>query len=258
MAVVLEDLLRGAMPELRVQSIPKRVRGLVGDRVVVDSERVVLVWEPRRVLPQYAVPAEDVLGDLVHCAGSEEAAPDGAVIPPRTPFAVHSTPGTPLTVRAGEVELRGAAFRPDDPDLEGRVVLDSSAMDHWMEEDERVLGHPSDPLHRIECLASSRHVVVRAGDVVIADSTRPVLLLEPPLPVRYYLPRDDVRLDLLTVSDSHTVCPYKGVASYWSVEVDGTTIPDVAWVYEDALHDARPVEGMVCFYPDKVHLDVSI
>jgi uncharacterized protein (DUF427 family) len=256
MAVDLRRLVNSALPDTRVQRIDKRVRGFSGDRLVVDSEHAVLVWEPRRYLPEYAVPAADVHAELVEDPAQDGETPDG-LLPPHVPFTSHSAPGTPLTLRVGDRDLIGAGFRHDDPDLEGLVVVHSKALDAWWEEDEPVLGHPRDPMHRIECLPSARHVVVRCGDTVLADSTRPVLLLEPPLPVRYYLPREDVRLDLLQPSDTRTICPYKGVASYWSLPTDGVLVEDVAWTYPDALHDAAPVEDMVCFYPEKVDLTVS-
>ncbi len=256
MAVHLRNLLNGAVSETRVQPIGKRVRGFSGDRLVVDSERVVLVWEPRRYLPEYAVPEADVLAEVVEDGVAAADVPEG-LLSPGVPFTAHSAPGTPLTLQVGDRTLTGAGFRHHDPDLDGLVVVDSKALDAWWEEDEPVLGHPRDPIHRIECLPSARRVVVRCGDTVLADSSRPVLLFEPPLPIRYYLPRDDVRLDLLQGSDTHTICPYKGVASYFSYAHDGVVAQDVAWTYPDALHDALPVQDMVCFYPEKVDLSVS-
>ena len=256
MAVHLRNLLNGVIAETRVQPIGKRVRGFAGDRLVLDSERVVLVWEPRRYLPEYAVPEADLLADVVEDRAPAVDAPEG-LLPPSVPFAAHSAPGTPLTLKVGDRVLEGAGFRHHDPDVARLVVVDSKALDAWWEEDEPVLGHPRDPLHRIECLPSARRVVVRCGDTVLADSTRPVLLFEPPLPVRYYLPREDVRLGLLEVSDTHTICPYKGVASYLSHAHDGVVTQDVAWTYPEALHDALPVQDLVCFYPEKVDVEVT-
>ena len=90
-------------------------------------------------------------------------------------------------------------------------------MDSWFEEDVEVYTHPRDPYTRVDALPSSRHVVVEVDGVKVADSTHPTLLFETGLPVRYYLPKTDVRFDLLTPTDHHTRCPYKGTASYWTL-----------------------------------------
>ena len=88
--------------------------------------------------------------------------------------------------------------------------------------------------------------------VVLAESSRPMMLIETSLPVRWYLPRADVRMDLLRPSDKHTVCAYKGVASYLSA--DGAA--DVAWFYPDPLNDALGVKDLICFWrPARVLVD---
>ena len=79
------------------------------------------------------------------------------VLDPGTPFSVHSCPGRALTIRSGAATLPGAAFAPDDPDLEGSVILEWDAFTRWLEEDQPVMGHPHDPFDRIDCLRSSRH-----------------------------------------------------------------------------------------------------
>jgi uncharacterized protein (DUF427 family) len=257
----MAELVFGAIPELRVHPVTRRVRAEVDGDMVVDSTRAVLVWEPRRVVPSYAVPAADVAGDLVPFDGPPgeehpvrldgESAP---VLDPRTPFGVHSCPGRPLTLVAGPATLPGAGFAADDPDLEGYVVLDWDAFTRWLEEDQEVVGHPHDPFDRIDCLRSSRHVVLEQDGVVLADSRRPTLLFETPLPTRYYLPREDVRLDLLEPSDLRTVCAYKGRASYWDAHVGDRVLHGIAWSYEDPLHDALPVRDLVAFFTERLDL----
>ncbi|QGN32629.1 DUF427 domain-containing protein [Microlunatus sp. Gsoil 973] len=135
------------------------------------------------------------------------------------------------------------AFRPDEPSLGGRIVLHWEPF-AWLEEDERVMAHPHDPFSRIDVLRSDRRVRVEIGGVTVAESSRPMMLIETKLPVRWYLPREDVRMDLLAPSESHTVCAYKGIASYLSAH----NAPDVAWFYPDPLHDALRVKDMVCFW----------
>jgi uncharacterized protein (DUF427 family) len=109
-------------------------------------------------------------------------------------------------------------------------------------------------VHRIDVLRSSRHVMVSSHGVVLADSSRPTLLFETPLPTRYYLPQDDISWDLLTPSDSHSVCAYKGIASYWTARLTGGDLPHIAWTYEKPLHDALKVQGMVAFFTERLDL----
>ena len=265
MAVRMMDLIMGAgLPELRMHPTSKWVRALVGNTVVVDSRAASVVWEPRRVVPSYAVPRQDVDAELSTATPREgierpvRIGRDGReVLDPSTPFASHSCPGTPLTIHAGGRELVGAAFAPDDPDLAGHVVLDWNAFTEWREEDEPVLGHPHDPFDRIDCLRSTRRVRISLDGQVLADSGRPVLLFETPLPTRYYLPRADVRMDLLERTDLQTVCAYKGRASYWSARLRHGLLPNVAWTYEEPLHDATPVRDLVCFFTERLDLAVD-
>ena len=125
------------------------------------------------------------------------------------------------------------------------------------EEDEEVYVHPRDPYTRIDVLASSRRVRVRTKDTILAESTRPRMLIESGLPVRWYLPREDVRVDLLEPSSTTTRCPYKGVASYWSLRAGDRYEPDIAWSYPEPLHDAAGVRGLLCFFDDRVDVEVT-
>ena len=111
--------------------------------------------------------------------------------------------------------------------------------------------------HRITITPSSQHVVVRVGGQVVADSRRPVVLEETGLPNRYYLPRDDVRMDQLRPSDSATTCPFKGEASYWSLEIDGEVHNDIAWSYAQPIPSAERIGGLICFYNERVELAVD-
>lgn len=138
-----------------------------------------------------------------------------------------------------------------DPELPGLVFLDWNAVDTWLEEDERVFAHPRDPHHRVDVLDSSRHVRIEVGGVVVAESRRPRVLFETGLPPRFYLPPADVRLDLLTPTSTKTVCPYKGVAEYWTVTTEAETVVDALWSYPVALPEAAKVAGLLCFYDEK-------
>lgn len=96
------------------------------------------------------------------------------------------------------------------------MLLDWDAFTAWFEEDAQQLAHPRDPFSRIDCMPSSRHVVIAHHGALFADSSRPTMLFETLLPPRFYLPRDDVALELLTPTDTSSQCAYKGVARYWS------------------------------------------
>jgi len=157
-----------------------------------------------------------------------------------------------------EADVHDAALPTTTIDeLPGHVKVDWGSVERWFEENEEVYVHPRSPYARIDALPSSRHVVVRLGGEIVADSRRPTLLFETGLPTRYYLPPDDVRLDLLTATDTSTGCPYKGVARYWSVEIDGEEHIDIAWGYDDPLPESAPVKGLICFYNEKVDLEID-
>ncbi|MGE5137556.1 MAG: DUF427 domain-containing protein [Gemmatimonadota bacterium] len=111
--------------------------------------------------------------------------------------------------------------------------------------------------HQITITPAGRHVEVRLGGDLLAASDRAVLLEETGLPRRYYLPREDVRTDLLRPTATRTTCPFKGQASYWSAEAGGQLHEDIVWSYEDPIPQAAGIAGMLCFYNDRVDLTVS-
>jgi uncharacterized protein (DUF427 family) len=261
MGVRMMDLLSGNLDTLRYEPTAKRVRAAVGGEPVADTCDARLIWEPRRVVPTYAVPITALTAQLVP-AGAESGADEnvGARLPaissrpildPTVPFSAHSCAGTAFDVIAGQETRAAAAFLPDDPDLGGYVILDFAAFE-WLDEDEPVVSHPHDPFSRIEVLRSSRHVRVELDGRLLAESSRPMLLFETLLPVRFYLPREDLAVPL-EPSETSTYCAYKGRASYFSVP-DGPR--DVAWTYREPLHDAEPVRDRVCFFDE--HLDVIV
>ena len=111
--------------------------------------------------------------------------------------------------------------------------------------------------HTITTTPTTAHVVVTLGGEKVAETDRPVLLDETGLPTRYYLPAADVRTDLLQPTDSHTTCPFKGEASYWSAQVGGEVHEDLVWSYPDPIPQAAEIAGLLCFYPDRVELSVD-
>ncbi len=253
-----------AIGDLRFEPIQTRLRAISGGEVVADSTNALVVWEPKRVVPSYAVPVADVQGELAVAPERQPATERPVavmlggppVLDPRTPFSVHTASGTSFDLRTPSGQLDDAVFRLDEPPLEEVVVLDFAGFDTWLEEEQEVVGHPHDPFHRIDVHRSSRHVEVRLGGETLALSTRAHHLSEAMLPDRFYIPRDDVRLDLLSPSPTRTVCAYKGHASYFSFDGSPEGV-DIAWTYEDPLHDALDTAGDIAFFSERVDLIVD-
>jgi uncharacterized protein (DUF427 family) len=218
---------------MRLETSQKRVRVYAGGRLVADSRSPVLVWEIPHY-PTYFLPAADVLATLV----------------PTGDPTVHD-------VVLDDVRVPAAATRFPDLELRDLVKLRFDAMDEWLEEDEPIYVHPRDPYKRVDILASSRHVVVEVDGVTVADSRQPRILFETSLPPRYYLPLTDVRMELLHPSDTRTHCPYKGTATYWTVDTGQGRHEDVVWIYRAPLPESQKVTGLACFYNEKVDLTVD-
>jgi uncharacterized protein (DUF427 family) len=210
-----------------VEPTPRRVRVRLGGTVVADSTRAQLLiqYGPGR-LPTYYLPLEDVRpGALTD---------DWSVI-------------------AGDRRAPAAASTNDDfAALKGHVTFSWDLLE-WYEEDERVHGHARDPHHRVDAVRSSRHVEAFVGGEQVADSIRPTVLFETTLPTRYYLPYDDVRMDLLRPSETISHCPYKGHARYWS----HPGLADAAWSYPDPIPENRKILDLVSFYNERVDLVVD-
>jgi uncharacterized protein (DUF427 family) len=154
---------------------------------------------------------------------------------------------------------RHAALRYENSPIEelrDLIRFDWHSMDAWFEEDEQVFTHPRDPYTRVDILASSRHVRVDVDGTTVAESS-PRMLFETGLPVRYYLPKTHVRMDLLTPTESVTHCPYKGQAEYWSVRTEGGVHDDLAWSYRAPFAESQKIAGLVAFYNEKVDIYVD-
>ena len=249
MAIRTRDAFAQTFEQLRYEPIEKWIRGTLGGETVVDTTRALLLWEPRRISPMYAVPRVEVKAELTSEGPVEPGGP--AFIHPGIPFAVHSADGESFAVTAGGETREGAAFRLADPDLGAYVVLDFAAFD-WLEEDEPVRGHPREPYHRIDVRASSRHLRIEHNGQLLAETRRPTLLFETNLPTRFYVPREDVVVDLQP-GDRTSHCPYKGDARYWSTD----SYPNVAWEYPEPFLDANQIAGLIAFWDDRLELTID-
>jgi uncharacterized protein (DUF427 family) len=111
--------------------------------------------------------------------------------------------------------------------------------------------------HRITITPAKLHVEVTVNGLKVAESDRPVLLEETGLPTRYYLPREDVRTDLLRRTSHQTTCPFKGQASYWSLEVGDEVHDNLVWSYQQPIPTAEGIAGLLSFYGERVELTVG-
>ncbi len=231
---------------MRIEHGAKRVRVYFGGEVVADTLRPVLVWESPHY-PAYYLPVADVRTDFLTDSG-------------RTKHWPSRGDARFFTVTVGDRTAVDGAWRFEDSPLEelrDLVRFDWDAMDAWFEEDEEVYTHPRSPYTRVDILASSRTVRVELDGVVLAESHSPRLLFETGLPVRYYLPKTDVRLDLLEADGRVTHCPYKGSADALSARIGGETRPEIAWSYRTPLPESQRIAGLVAFYNEKVDLYVD-
>jgi uncharacterized protein (DUF427 family) len=233
------------MPErvLYVEPLRRRMRAELGGTTVVDSDDAVLLFEPGRYPVAY-FPIADFA--------------EGALRPTdrRTEHPELGETAWFEVVGDARSATRGAWQHVALPEhaaiLAGKVALAWAAMDAFFEEDDRILGHAADPYHRIDVRHTSRHLVVRAGDRVVADTTSPLVLYESGFAPRWYVPRDDVVAEALTAEDLQTFCPYKGIASYY--EIGGAA--HAAWSYRAPFDDMEAIGDLVSFEPDRV--DVTL
>lgn len=237
---------------VRTEQSDKWVRAFVGDVAVVDSRSPVLFWEEHFPVPGYAFPTRDVRMDLLRTAAAD---------PPREPFFFlpKGPVGQWFDLAVGGRLIPHAAWTRDDPALAGTVIVSwqPGLLDRWLEEDEEVAAHPRDPHKRVEAIASSRRVQVAVDGVTVADSSRPVLLFETDLPTRYYLPAEDVAVDLLATADNRSHCPYKGVADrYWDFPGD-PGVRGVAWSYREPYAAVSRIADRIAFYNELVDITVD-
>jgi uncharacterized protein (DUF427 family) len=228
-------------PAVRIEPAQRRVRTEFNGVTVADTRRALLVWE--RQLPVYYFRRDDVRDGVLVEAGERHDPGVGAA--------------KLYSVQVGDRVAERAAWSRDqlaagDHSLAGHVTFDWKAMDAWYEEDDEVFVHARDPYHRVDVLRSSRHVRVVVLGQTVAETRRPSLLFETGLPVRTYVPRADVLMDLLVPSDTRTQCPYKGVASYYSVKVGNQLVRDLVWSYRYPIPECPRIQDLVCFFDEQV------
>jgi len=229
---------------LYVEPLRRRMRVRFGGTWIVDSEHVLLLFEPGRYPVAY-FPEADISSAALERAEHTTRHPDLG-------------PTSWYTVNSGDHHAQRAAWQHVDlpryaDALKGRVAFAWRAMDAFYEEDERILGHAADNYHRIDIRQSSRHLVVRRGDRVVADTKQPLVLYESGFAPRWYVPRADIDESALTFVEHQTFCPYKGLCGYYDIG-DARL---AAWSYREAYPEVGRISGLVSFEPDivSVHLD---
>jgi uncharacterized protein (DUF427 family) len=230
---------------LYLEPTPKRLRVEVGGVTIADSRRAMMLHESGQQ-PIYYFPPQDVRADVLedsdrhtHCPKKGDA--------------------SYYTIRAGGEEVKdGAWYYPDPlpgaPPIKGLIAFYFNRMGRWLEEGEEIGVHPRDPYHRVDVLATDRHIRVSLEGTVLAETDRAVALFESNLPARWYLPAEDVKVEL-EPSDTLTRCPYKGTASYYSAKVEGGK--DLVWYYEQPLDEVGRIKGLVCFFNEKVDIELD-
>jgi uncharacterized protein (DUF427 family) len=226
---------------LMFEPTAKRVRAILSGVTVADSTNVMIMHEPGR-LAVYYFPIDDIRQDLL-------------IPSPRRTSSPLKGEAHYWSVQVGDAIASDAAWSYPDPpdgcpDISKHVALYWNSMDTWLEEDDEVFVHTRDPYHRIDILESSRRIRVVVAGETLAETAPARFLFETTLPVRYYIPKSDVRLDLLEESESVTACAYKGTTSkYWKVK--GAT-RDVAWCYESPSPEVARIAGLISFFNERV------
>jgi uncharacterized protein (DUF427 family) len=233
---------------LYLDPVPYRLRGFFGGEAVFDTVGARLLYETGH-LPVYYVPEEDLRHDLLEPSVKQTRCP-------------HKGDASYRSLRVGDRFAADAVWAYREPIapaefLAGHAAFYWDKLDEWFVEDEQVFGHPRDPYHRIDTYRTRRPVRISIDGEVVAESTRTVALFESGLPARFYLPAEDVRMDVLESSETKTRCAYKGVASYWHVRIGDTLHEDLAWTYPEPDDDGRAIRDLICFFNERVDLEVD-
>ena len=234
---------------LYLEPTPKRIRVVVGGETIADSRRAMLLHESGHQ-PIYYFPPEDVRSDTL------EPSERHTRCPKKGEASYYTDSSGPDVVEAG------AWYYPDPipgapPLLKGMIAFYFNRMDTWLEEDEEIAVHPRDPYHRVDLLRTDRHVRVSLDGQVLAESNAAMALFESNLPSHWYMPQEDVRAELMP-TDTVTHCPYKGEAGYYSVHRAGGELEkDLVWFYAAPFDEVRRIAGMVCFFNERVDLELD-
>jgi len=164
---------------LYLENVPKRIRGMLADEMIVDTRRGKMLHETGQFI-QWYVPLDDVRTDLLEPSNKHTNDP-------------YKGQALYYSIRIGDRVEADAAWsysRPSEamPQLAGFIAFAFDRLDTWFEEDEQIMGHPRDPYHRFDCRRTSEHVEIRVGGQIIAESHRTIKLFETSTLPRYLYP----------------------------------------------------------------------
>ena len=235
--------------DVTMEPCAKWLRVMHNGEYIADSKRAMLLFETGHT-PVYYFPKEDVRMDLMQPTDHVTQCP-------------YKGDAGYWTLKVGDADASENALwaysLPFDicPDISGYVAFYWNKVEHWFEEDEEVYVHARDPYKRVDAIPSTRNIKVVVDGQIVAESDRPTMLFETGMPVRYYIPVTDVRMDLLEASEKVTRCPYKGASNYYSVKgfEDGE---DLAWYYRYPTNESIKIANLVSFFNervDSIHID---
>ncbi|KAH8124645.1 hypothetical protein FP744_10006429 [Trichoderma asperellum] len=233
----------------KVLTTPRRVRVVFNQTTIVDTTRAVWVWE-HEWYPQFYIPSSEIKDSTLsdsQSIKSEVTAKTAAVVK----LTVPAKAGVPEKTTDRVLRFDND---PSLGDLAGLVRLEFGAMDTWLEEDVRIIGHPKDPFKRLDFLHSTRPFEVRIDGKTVAKSPYAIHLHETGLKVRYYVPLASIDPSLLRPSTTTSICPYKGIAEYYNIVLDGKEYKDIVWYYNFPIQESIAIAGLISFYNEKVEI----
>jgi uncharacterized protein (DUF427 family) len=235
------------MPErvLYLEPLHRRMSVELGGSIIARTDNAVILHEPARYPVAY-FPVGDIDEGVLRPSDHETAHPD-----------LGQTRWFDVVGGDGESTRRGA-WQHVDPPAQAAALRDTVAfawrtMDAFYEEEERILGLAADPYHRIDIRRSSRQLVVRQDDRVVADTRSPVVLYESGFAPRWYVPRADIAAESLRAVEGQTFCPYKGLASYYDIG----DARNAAWSYRAPFDEVARIADLVSFYPMKMAVTID-
>jgi len=224
------------------EASPKRIRVVYKEEVIVDATDALILYESNHV-PIYYFPRNSV--DFNKLIPSDHLT--------NCPFKGNASY---YSIIVNDYKSENAVWSYENPfdeilGIKNYVAFYWNKVDHWYEEDEEVFVHARNPRVRIDILNSSRKVRVLINNEILAETVRAKFLIETNHPTRYYIPRDDVAIQLLP-SSTITYCPYKGKARYYSIRVGDVMYKDIVWFYQDPVSESDKIKNYLCFYDEKV------
>ncbi|MBI37863.1 MAG: hypothetical protein CL568_09815 [Alphaproteobacteria bacterium] len=229
------------------EKCPKRIRGVFADNLIVDSSEALILYETNHV-PIYYFPRDNVIMD--HLIKTKHKT-----------YCPYKGDASYFSISVNGKTSLNAVWSYEDPvatvnGIKDYVAFYWNKVDQWYEEDEEVFVHARSPYVRIDILDSSRTIRIELDGKVLAESQRSRFLFETNLPPRFYIQKNSMKVNMLP-SNKETYCPYKGKASYYSIEVGDKVYEDILWCYKNPVLESSKIKGYVCFFNEKVDIYID-